>query len=331
MNRREFVTLLGSAVAAPILLLPYDAGAQSERVRRIGILSLFSPDDPEMRPRLAAFRDGLEKLGWSEGHNIVIETRYAVAGTQVQDRAKELITLQPDVIFANSTPAVHALQRESRTTPVVFVGVSDPIGSGFVASLSRPGGNLTGLLLTEEGIAGKWLAMLKGLAPGLERVALLANPRTTPYEYFARSSLAAAQMLAIELVRSPVSNATDIEGAFESLSKLPNVGLILPPDTTIASNRDLVIALARRYRLPAIYALRSFVEAGGLMSYGTDRVVEFRQAAVYVDRILRGEKSADLPVQAPTRYETAINLKTAKELGLPVPNVLLVTADEVIE
>ncbi len=239
MNRREFVTLLGSAVAAPILLLPYDAGAQSERVRRIGILSLFSPDDPEMRPRLAAFRGELEKLGWSEGRNIIIEARYAVAGAQVQDRAKELITLQPDVIFANSTPAVHALQWESRTTPVVFVGVSDPIGSGFVASLSRPGGNLTGLLLTEDGIAGKWLAMLKGLVPGLERVALLANPRTTPYEYFARSSLAAAQVLAIEFVRSPVSNATDIEGAFASLSNLPNVGLILPPDTTVASNRDL--------------------------------------------------------------------------------------------
>jgi putative ABC transport system substrate-binding protein len=331
MRRRDFITLVSGAMVVPSLLLPLDADAQTDRVRRIGVLAAFSPDDPELRPRLAAFRDGLEKLGWSEGRNIIIETRYAVGGAHAQDRAKELIALHPDVIFANSTPVVGALQRESHTTPVIFVGVSDPIGSGFVASLARPGGNLTGLLLIDEGVAGKWVAMLKGLAPGLERAALLANPRTTPYEYFARSAVAAAQALSIELVRTPVSNAPEIETAIESFSHQPNVGLILPTDPTITSNRDLVIALTARYRLPAIYALRGFVKAGGLMSYGTDRAEEFRHAAIYIDRILRGEKPSDLPVQAPTKYETAVNLKTAKALGLSVPQTLLATADEVIE
>jgi ABC-type uncharacterized transport system substrate-binding protein len=328
LRRREFIALVGGAA----LTWQRTVHAQpNDGIRRIGMLAGLAQDDPAMRARLAAFRQGLEKFGWSEGRNIRIEARYAVAGAGAQELAKELVALQPNVIFANSTPMARALQRESRTIPIVFVAVSDPIGSGFIASLARPGGNLTGLLLTEEGISGKWLAMLREIAPRLERAALLANPKTTPYAYFSRSAAAAAPSLALELMGRPIGNATDIEREIESLARLPNSGLVLPPDTTITSNRDLIIALAARHRLPAIYALRGFVAAGGLMSYGTDRVEEFRQAATYVDRILRGDKPADLPVQAPTKYETAINLKTAKALGLTVPSALLLAADEVIE
>jgi putative ABC transport system substrate-binding protein len=235
------------------------------------------------------------------------------------------------VIFAHSTPIVAALQRESRTIPIVFVSVSDPIGSGFVASLARPGGNFTGLLQYEEGISGKWLAMLKEIAPRLARAALLANPKTTAYDYFLRAAEAAAPSLAIELVPKPVETAGDIERAIESVARAPNGGLLLPPDTTTVLHRDLIIALAARHRLPAVYPFRVFVAAGGLMSYGTEQVDMFRQAASYVDRILRGAKPADLPVQAPTKFETAVNLKTAKALGLTVPPGLLVAADEVIE
>ena len=250
---------------------------------------------------------------------------------RLQVLAKELVALQPDVILAHSTPIAAALQRESRTIPIVFVNVSDPIGSGFVASLARPGGNLTGLLLYEASITGKWLAMLKEIAPRLARVALLSQPQGPAYDYFLRAAEAAAPSLAIELVPSPVENAADIERAIESFARVPNGGLLLPPDTTTIVHRDLIIALAARHRLPAVYAFRLFVAAGGLMSYGTDHVDMFRQAASYVDRILRGAKPADLPVQAPTKYETTLNLKTAKALGLTVPPGLLVAADEVIE
>jgi putative ABC transport system substrate-binding protein len=224
-----------------------------------------------------------------------------------------------------------ALQRETGTIPIVFVYVSDPIGSGFVASLARPGGNLTGLLLYEEGITGKWLAMLKEMAPRLARAALVANPKTTPYDYFLRAAEAVAPSLEIELVPSPVENAADIEGTIESFARVPNGGLVLPPDITTTVHRDLIVALAARHRLPAVYSARFLVVAGGLMSYGTYFVDMSRQAAAYVDRILRGAKPAELPVQAPTRYETVLNLKTAKALGLTVPPGLLVAANEVIE
>ena len=215
--------------------------------------------------------------------------------------------------------------------PIVFVTVSDPIGSGFVASLARPGGNLTGLLLFEASIAGKWLAMLKEMAPRLARAALLANPKTTAYDYFLHAAKTLAPSLGIELVPSRVGNAADIERAIESLARLPHSGLVLPPDSTTTSHRNLIIALAARHRLPAVYGSRVFVADGGLISYDTDRVNMYRRAASYVDRILRGAKPADLPVQAPTKYETVINLKTAKTLGLTVPTALLVAADEVIE
>jgi len=328
VKRRELITLLGGAVAWPLAA----RAQQGERMRRIGVVVSSAEDDLDMQARVAGFRQGLERLGWSEDRNARIDARFAAGkADQFQVLAKELIALQPDVIFAHSTPVVAALQRESRMIPIVFVSVSDPIGSGFVASLARPGGNLTGLLQYEEGIAGKWLAMLKEIAPRLARAALVANPKTTAYDYFLRAAQAAAPSLTIEVVSTPVETTADIERAIESAARAPNGGLLLPPDTTTTVHRDLIIALAARHRLPAVYPFRVFVEAGGLMSYGTEQVAMFRQAALYVDRILRGAKPADLPVQAPTKFETVVNLKTAKALGLTVPPGLLVAADEVIE
>jgi putative tryptophan/tyrosine transport system substrate-binding protein len=330
VKRRKFITLLvGGATAA----WPLAARAQQgERMRRIGVLAAQAGDDPDMKARLAGFRQGLEKLGWLEDRNVRIDIRFAAGkADRFQVLSKELVALQPDVILAHTTPVVAVLQRESRAIPIVFVSVSDPIGSGFVASLAQPGGNLTGVLQYEASITGKWLAMLKEIAPGLARAALIANPKTTAYEYWRRSAEALAPSLAIELVSGPVENASDIERAIESLARASNGGLILPPDSTTLLHRDLVISLANRHRLPAVYALRAYVAAGGLMSYDTDQVEVLRKAAIYVDRILHGAKPGDLPVQAPTKYETVLNLKTAKALGLTVPPGLLVAADEVIE
>jgi putative ABC transport system substrate-binding protein len=328
MKRREFITLLGGAVAA----WPLAAGAQQGGpMRRIGSLAPLADDDPEMTVRLAGFRQGLERLGWSEGRNVRIDYRFAPDSAEYQALAKDLVALQPDVILAQGTGIAAALQRESRMIPIVFVTVSDPIGSGFVASLARPGGNLTGFLMYEASITGKWLAMLKEIAPSLARAALMANPKTTPYDYFLQAAEAAAPSLAIEVVPSRVETAADIERAIESFARVPNGGLVLPPDGTTGVHRDLIIALAARHRLPAVYTGREFVRAGGLMSYDTDRVDMYRQSASYVDRVLRGAKPADLPVQAPVKYETVLNLKTAKALGLDVPATVLVRADEVIE
>ena len=240
--------------------------------------------------------------------------------------------MHPEVIFGQSTPVTAALQRESSTIPIVFVEVSDPIGSGFIASLARPGGNLTGIIQYEAGIAGKWLAMLKEIAPNLARVALLANPKGTAYEYFLRNATAAASSLGIEIISNPVDNVADIERSISSLARQDNGGLLCPPETFITAHRDLVIALAAKYRLPAVYAWHEFVtDDGGLMSYGIDLVDVYRQSASYIDQILRGANPADIPVQSPTKYETALNLKTAKALGFAVPASLLVRADVVIE
>jgi putative ABC transport system substrate-binding protein len=330
LRRREFITLLGGAAVT----WPHAARAQQrERVERIGVLTGLAEDDTDTKARLAKFRQGLESLGWSEGRNVRIDYRFAPAGVQAHALAKELVALQPDVILSNSTPVTLALQRETRTIPIVFLGVSDPIGSGFVASLARPGANITGLLLFEASITGKWLAMLSDIAPGLSRALLVINPKTAAYyEFYLRAAQAAASSLAIELVFGPIeSAATEIERTIEAFARTPNGGLLLPPDTNTILHRDLIIALAARYRLPAVYSDRLFVEAGGLMCYSTNRADQFRVAASYVDRILRGAKPADLPVQVPTKYETIINLKTAKALGLTVPPSLLVAADEVIE
>jgi putative tryptophan/tyrosine transport system substrate-binding protein len=272
MRRREFIGLVGGAVAWPVA-----ARAQpTERMRCIGVLVGLAENDPEMKQRLAGFRQGLEKLGWSEGRNVRIDYRFAPAGTQAHLLARELVALQPDVILAQSTPATAALKPETSTIPIVFAGVADPIGSGFVASLSRPGGNLTGWLQYEEGITGKWLAMLKEIAPNLTRAALLANPKTAAFDYFLRSAKTRAPSLAIEVVPIPIENANDIERSIEGFAREPNGGLVLPPDTTTVVHRDLIITLAARQRLPAVYAIRVFIAAGGLMFYGTKAFGEGR-------------------------------------------------------
>jgi putative ABC transport system substrate-binding protein len=328
MKRREFIAGISSATAWPVVVW----AQQSGETRRIGALIAFAKDDPETEERLAAFRQGLGKRGWVEGRNIHIDYRFAAGrGDQFPVLAKELVAMQPDVILGHTPGATVALQRETRTIPIVFVNVSDPIGMGFIASLSRPGGNLTGVLHYEATIIGKWLTMLKEIAPRLSRAALLANPKVSSYQYFLQSAEATASTLGIDLTNSPVQTAADIERAIEGLAGSDNNGLILPPDATTVVHRDSIVALAARYHLPAVYGLKTFVAAGGLMSYGTDQNDLFRLAASYVDRILRGDKPTELPIQAPTRFETTVNLKTAKALGLDVPAHLLVAADEVIE
>ena len=329
MRRREFIALLGGAAAA----WPLAARAQqADRMRRIGVLMGLAEDDPDTKARLARFRQGLETRGWSEDRNVSIDYRFAPAGAQAQLLAKELVDLQPDVMLAQGTALIAALRRESAAIPIVFVGVADPIGSGFIASLAQPGGNLTGVMLYEASVTGKWLAMLKEIMPQLARVALIFNPKTaTYYDFYLRAAEAVAPSLMIQVVLSPVENAAEIERAIESFASTPNGGLLLLPDTSNTIHRDLIAALAIRHRLPAVFDNRNFVSAGGLMSYGVVMVDLYRQAAYYLDRILRGDKPADLPAQAPTRYDTALNLKTAKALGLTVPPGLLVAADEVIE
>lgn len=328
MRRREFI--IGSSVAA---MFPCAVRAQRpDGVRRVGVLAGLAEDDPEIQSRLAAFRRGLERRGWSENRNVRVDIRFAAAqADRYRSLARELVAMRPDVILAHSTPVVAALQQESGAIPIVFVTVSDPIGSGFIASLDRPGGNLTGVMMYEVGITGKWLALLKEIAPSVKRAAFIANPKTTVFDYFLRSANDMAPSFNIELVPSHVDSEADIERAIVAFAREPGGGLILPPDSTTIRYRDLIIELAARYRLPAVYTASYFVAAGGLVSYGIDQVDMFRLAASFVDRILRGDKPAVLPVQAPTKYETAVNLKTAKGLGLTVPPGLLVAADEVFE
>ena len=328
MRRREFITLLGGAAAA----WPLAARAQ-QPARRIGMLVSGAESDPEMQERVAAARQGLARFGWSEGRNIEIEYRDASASAErAAVMAKELVALQPELLVGMGTATVSALKRESSAIPIVFIGVPDPIGAGFVASLARPGGHLTGTLLNEPSVVGKWLAMLKEFAPQLARTAVLFNPKTSPYRSaYAGAAETAAHSLGLDLVTREVDNAADIERSIIDFAQQPNGGLMIPPDFTAALNRDLIIRLAAEHRLPAVYLARFWVKAGGLMSYGADRISAHRQAAYYVDHILQGAKPADLPVQAPTKYETVVNLKTAKALGLTVPPGLLVAADEVIE
>jgi putative tryptophan/tyrosine transport system substrate-binding protein len=330
MRRREIITLIGGAAVG---WRHRTVAQQTDRTRRIGVLLPYAQNDLEATSHLSVFAQQLERLGWLEGHNIRIDVRFAAGNAdQYAVLAKELAALQPDVMISESTPAAAALQHETRAIPIVFVGVSDPVGSGFVASLARPGGNLTGMLQYESGIMGKWLTMLKEVAPHLARVAFVANPKFRGYGYFLQFAMAAASSLAIELVPTPIGDkAADIEHSIESFARVPDGGLLFVPDATIIAHRDLVIALAARYRLPAVYPWRYFVAAGALMSYGIDNIDVVQKAASYVDRILRGAKPVELPVQAPTKFETVINLKTAKALDLDVPPSLLLGADEVIE
>ena len=324
MKRRQFITLLGGAAAWPLA-----ARAQlSEGARQIGVLMGLAEDDPDTKARLFVLRQGLEKLGWVEGHNVRIDYRFAPAGARAEKLAKELVALRPDVILSNASPATAALQRETSVIPIVFTGVADPIGSGFVASQARPSGNITGFLLFEASITGKWLAMLKEVAPDLARAALVINPKSAPL----RAAQAAAPSLGTELVLAAIGHVpTEIKQAIAAFAGVPNGALVLAPDTNTNLHRDLIIRLAARHHLPAVYSDRLFVTAGGLMCYSTDRADQFRMAASYVDRILCGAKASDLPVQAPTKYQTVVNLKTARALGLTVPPGLLVAADEVIE
>jgi putative tryptophan/tyrosine transport system substrate-binding protein len=324
MRRRDFIKVIaGSAVTWPIAVL----AQQPQRMRRIGMLLGF--EDPDTK----AFQQELERLGWSDGRNIRIDYLYAPAGTQVQALAKDLVSLQPDVIFSQSRPATAALQHATNTIPIVFCYVIDPIGAGFVASFPRPGGNITGFVVYEPSVIGKWMEMLKGIAPQTAHVALLGNPKTAVYyDYLLHAAEAAAPSLGVEPIATRIeSDVADIERAIAKIARVPNVSMVVAPDSTTNVNSDLIIRLAARYRLPAIYTNKFFVAAGGLMSYGVIAVEQYRQAASYVDRILRGAKPSDLPVQTPTKYETVINLKTARGLALTMPASLLVAADEVIE
>ena len=329
VHRREFVTLLGGAAVA----WPAPVRAQqTERTRRIGVLVGYTKDDPEMNARLAAFRQGLDALGWSDGRNVHIETRFAPASFgQEPALAQELVALQPDVILAHGIANVRAVQRASTTVPIVFIGVGDPTSIGLATSLAHPGGNLTGLLSTEPGVVGKWLTMLKEIAPLVQRAGLIGNPKTAPIHSYRQEAEPLARALSIELVPSTVENDADIERAIEFVARMPNGGLILPPDVTTSVHRDFIVELAARHRLPAVYGVYIFVEAGGLIGYGVDYVEQFRQVASYVNRILHGARPAELPVQAPTKFKMGVNLKTAKALGLTVPDTLLVSADQVIE
>jgi putative ABC transport system substrate-binding protein len=330
MKRRQFLALAGGAAAS----WPRAARAQrSGGMRRIGVLLSLAADDPEQKARREAFEQSLGRLGWEDGRNLRIDYRFGGGGV---DRfgalAKELVALQPDVIFAQSTGVVTAVQGETRTIPVVFVNVSDPVGAGFVASLPRPGGNFTGMLLYDAGLSGKWLAMLKEISPTLRRAVLMIDPKTTPLDYFYRPIEAVAPSIAVEVGLSPVGSAADIEREMEANGRIPGSGFVIAPGSTILRNRDLLIALAIRHRLPGIFPEPVYARAGGLMSYGiADPIEPFRQAAAYVNRILRGEKPGDLPVQAPTKYATVVNLRTAKAIGLDLPAMFLAQADEVIE
>jgi len=331
MRRREFIALVGGTAVA----LPLPARAQQvDRMRRIGVLMPLAADDPVGQARIAALHEGLEKLGWIEGRNIRIDTRWTTTGDveSMQRYAKELVALQPDLIVTQSTPITATLLQETRTIPIVFALVADPIGSGFVASFAKPGGNVTGFVTIEPTMAGKWLELLKEIAPRADRVAFLFNPATATYfEYWLNPFKAAAVSFAVEAIAAPVRDRSELEPVIAEQARTPNGGLVVMPDTFTDTHRVEITSLAARYRLPAVYPYRQFTAVGGLLSYGDDLIDNFRRAPTYVDRILKGEKPSELPVQAPVKFDLVINLKTAKELGLDVPLHLQQRADEVIE
>jgi putative ABC transport system substrate-binding protein len=329
VNRREFITLLGgAAVAWPVVA----RGQQGERVRRVGVLMYLAETDPDAPARATAFARGLKEQGWIEGRNIQIDYRWGGGDLdRVRRYATELIALAPDVILVSSGSALAALQSVTRTVPIVFVNVTDPVGAGYVASLARPGANTTGFTLFEYSISGKWLELLKEITPGMTRVAVLRNPAITSGTGQFGAIQAVAPLLGAELTPVDVRDANGIEQTIAGFASRSNGGLIVTASPSAFLHRGLIIGLAARYRLPSVYAIRPFVADGGLISYGPDEIEQHRRAAGYVDRILKGEKPADLPVQAPTKYELVINLKTAKALGLEIPPTLLARADEVIE
>ena len=329
VRRREFITgLSGAAITWPLSA----RAQQSERVRRIGVLQPAAADDPVWQARLAAFHQGLALLGWNIGRNVRIDTRWATTNAaEIRRHAAELVALAPDVILAAGDTTLPSLLEATRSVPIVFPVVTDPVGAGFIDSLARPGGNITGFMSTEYSISGKWLDLLKEIAPNVTRAAVLrdsANPGQTAQFGFIQG---AAPSLRVEVSPINMRDAGEIERAVEGFARTPNGGLIVTAGAAALRYRDLIVTLAARHKLPAVYWSSSFVIDGGLISYGPDLLDNYRRAAGYVDRILKGEKPADLPVQAPTKYETVISLKTAKTLGLTMPPALLARADEVIE
>jgi putative tryptophan/tyrosine transport system substrate-binding protein len=329
MKRRAFIAALGGAAAWPVVA----RAQQSEHMRRIGVLMNRAANDPEGQARLAAFRQALQQSDWSDGRNVRIDTRW---GEDDVDRerqaAAELVALAPDIIFASGTLSVAALKRVSRTLPIVFVGVTDPVGAGFVDSLARPGGTVTGFMIYEYSFGAKRLDLLRQVAPSVTRIAVLRDPTNPAGGAEFAVIQAASQSLRLELsLIDSRRDTSEIDRAITAFARSPNGGLILVPNAAVSVRRDLIIMLAAKHKLPTIYPFRYMAAAGGLMSYGPDVVEQCRSAAGYVDRILKGEKPGDLPVQAPTKYELVINLKTAKALGLDVPQSLLAGADEVIE
>ena len=329
MNRREIIAALAAAAAAPFSTL----AQPGEQTRSVGVLMSFLPDDPAGVADVAAFRQRLTELGWIEGQNIRIEFRWA--GSDVERArvlAKELVGLKPDVLLARSTPLTAALKRETDAIPIVFVNVAEPIESGFVQTLARPGGRITGFTSFEASTGGKWLQLLKEADPRITRTAVIYNPETAPFAgLFLRSVQSAATTLATQIIDMPVHSDGDIEAAIAAFARGPGGGLIAIPDTFTVERRDMIIALVARHRLPALYATPSFTPSGGLMAYAVDTRDAMQRAAGYIDRILKGARPADLPVQTPTRFELSINLKTAKALGLDLPPTLVARADEVIE
>jgi putative ABC transport system substrate-binding protein len=330
MRRREFITLLGGAMAAWPLAVRAQRG---ERVRRIVFLHGLAENDPEVQARIAAFRGGLETLGWIENRNVKIEHRFAGGDmARIQSHVTEIVSSPPDVIAASSTPVIAALKQATRAIPIVFSAVNDPAGQGFVVSLARPGENITGFSYIDFPIIGKWLEMLREIAPGVRRITLMFNPQTAPYFHvFLREFSAATAPLAAELSASPMRSESEIEPTATAFASELGGALIAAPDPFINTHRALIMAVAQRHGLPALFGFRQHVKEGALVSYGPDSIDIVRRSASYVDRILKGEKPAELPVQAPTKYELAINLKTAKALGLEIPPTLLARADEVIE
>jgi len=328
MRRRQFITLLGGAAAWPLAA----RAQQGERMRRIGVLMPYAADDQEGHARVAALQQGLAESGWTDGRNVLIDTRWA-AGDPARYRqyAAELVALAPDVIVAVTSQVVAALQRETRTVPIVFVGVIDPVGAGLIASLAHPGGNTTGFSVFEYGLSPKWLALLKEIAPRVTRAAVFRDPTSASLIGLLGGIRSVAASLRVELSLIDVHDSGEIERAVAAFAREPNGGQIVFSSSLTLLHRELIIGLAARHQLPTVYNDRAFVTVGGLISYGPNRVEQYRPAAGYVNRILKGEKPADLPVQAPTKYELVINMKTAKALGLEVPATLLARADEVIE
>jgi putative tryptophan/tyrosine transport system substrate-binding protein len=330
IGRREFLVTLGGAAA----VWPLAARAQqAERMRRIAFLHGLAEIDPEVKARIAAFREGLDALGWTENRNVQVEHRFSGGDiTRIQAHVLELVNSPPDIIAASSTPVVAALKQATRTIPIVFSAVNDPAGQGFVASLARPGGNITGFSYVDFPIIGKWLDIIKEMVPDIRRMTIMFNPQTAPYYHvFIREFGVAVAPLGADISATPVLNEAEIEAAVMAFAREPDGGLIAAPDPFINTHRMLIIALAQRLRLPALFGFRQHVRDGALVAYGPDSADIVRRSAAYVDRVLKGERPADLPVQAPTKYELAINLKAAKAIGLTVPPTLLARADEVIE